>query len=54
MFAIMGTPNEDDWPGCSELPLMQKFSFTPKRPFQLHNVISPNSVTTHTWDLLCK
>merc|ERR1712232_1418199 len=53
VFGILGTPEEHSWPGCSNLPLMQKFSFTPKRPYRLHDVI-PASVTGNTYDLLSK
>eukprot|EP00339_Tiarina_fusa_P023017 CAMPEP_0117028586 /NCGR_PEP_ID=MMETSP0472-20121206/20773_1 /TAXON_ID=693140 ORGANISM="Tiarina fusus, Strain LIS" /NCGR_SAMPLE_ID=MMETSP0472 /ASSEMBLY_ACC=CAM_ASM_000603 /LENGTH=355 /DNA_ID=CAMNT_0004736117 /DNA_START=142 /DNA_END=1205 /DNA_ORIENTATION=- len=51
VFGIMGTPEEDSWPGCSELPVMKKFSFT-RKPNRLREVIPP--VTANTFDLLEK
>lgn len=49
----MGTPNETDWPGCSELPVMKKFTFQP-RPNRFHTVISTATITSNTFDLLSR
>lgn len=49
----MGTPNEDIWPGCSELPVMKKFTFQ-ARPNKFHTVISKATITTNTFDLLSR
>ena len=49
----MGTPNEEIWPGCSNLPVMQKFTFS-RKPNRLHELIPPASVTSNTFDLLSR
>merc|ERR1712137_223390 len=52
LFRIMGTPNETIWPGCSELPVMKKFTFT-KHPNRFREQI-PSTVSANTYDLLTK
>jgi cell division cycle 2-like protein len=53
MFRLLGTPNEQIWPGLSELPGAKKLNFT-QRPYNTLRAKMGTLITEACYDLLNK
>jgi len=54
IFRILGTPDEKDWPGFTELPQAKNFNFSVRRPNTLRPIFPPSRLSNKGLDLLQK